>query len=466
MSKLDRRKEQLLEEIIERVYLQLVEQGSIPPKEELNEPNVKKTLKNLAIAGGISLSALTGLKGQAAIDTLAPKIELAYQVAQKTKPGTLLATIQGPKGEQSTVNLKLDPVHAVLSSKTLSDDLEDRVGVKLKELRGKGYMPEVTNLKVVTKVEGGKVITTSSCDIVQSTDGNAYTVFTTRGSIGATGSDYEQRHDTQISGLQGRLEAHFKGPSKLVDTVHIKFKIGDKEYGYKQSFYIVSTGQDQAVSMALMNMKNPTQKDVPGIKPDAEDDTEEIKFSTVKQDTVAGPSKTSIDTSSSSEYKVYPPHAEQTVGKSFAELLNQLDQEIGDELKARGGGYLSKYKISTVAFPGGAMQYIVDWEVRNDDPSRRYNAMTRRGNINTTFTAAKADVQSQVSNGISRLKAAGYTDIHFPFKDGVSVKINDDSYWFEMPILMNIRSLKENKLPNQTINRLKLLAGLSKKDYL
>ena len=142
------------------------------------------------------------------------------------------------EGSQPISNPDLDLVHGILGSNRLQDDFAERVEDELKNQVNNGNKPDVSNIQVRTYVQGDKIITKASCDIVQSVDGIAYTHFTTRGSIG---SNYAQRHDIQINGLIGRLENYYGGVAKQVgDSIEISFKINGNVISYKQSFFVSS----------------------------------------------------------------------------------------------------------------------------------------------------------------------------------------------------------------------------------
>ena len=142
------------------------------------------------------------------------------------------------EGVQPTSNPDLDLVHGVLGSNRLQDDFEKRVEDELKNQINNGNKPDVANIQVRTYIQGDKIITKASCDIVQSVDGIAYTHFTTRGSIG---SNYTQRHDNQINGLVNKLENYYGGVAKQVDdSIEISFKLNGNIISYKQSFFVAS----------------------------------------------------------------------------------------------------------------------------------------------------------------------------------------------------------------------------------
>ena len=127
------------------------------------------------------------------------------------------------ESSQPISNPDLDLVHGVLGSNRLQDDFSERVEDELKNQANNGNKPDVSNIQIRTYVQGDKIITKASCDIVQSMDGIAYTHFTTRGSIG---SNYIQRHDNQINGLINKLENYYGGIAKQVGgSIEISFKL-------------------------------------------------------------------------------------------------------------------------------------------------------------------------------------------------------------------------------------------------
>jgi hypothetical protein len=141
-------------------------------------------------------------------------------------------------GVQPISNPDLDLVHGVLGSNRLQDDFEKRVEYELKNQMNNGNKPDVSNIQVRTYIQGDKIITKASCDIVQSVDGMAYTHFTTRGSIG---SNYAQRHDNQINGLINKLENYYGGVAKQIgNSFEISFKLNGNIISYKQSFFVAS----------------------------------------------------------------------------------------------------------------------------------------------------------------------------------------------------------------------------------
>jgi len=134
------------------------------------------------------------------------------------------------QGEQSYPNgTDWDSVHGILGSKKISDDLEERVGEKLKQ---GSY--RITDVKVSSYLKGNKIITDGAVTLVSDTN-NPDIAFTTRGSIG---DNYVQRHDNQVNGLVDRLSNYYKGTARQFGPFIIEVK-GTK-FKYKQSFFAIS----------------------------------------------------------------------------------------------------------------------------------------------------------------------------------------------------------------------------------
>ena len=139
------------------------------------------------------------------------------------------------KGEQPYPNgTDWDSVHGILGSKKIYDDLEDRVGKKLKEGNYR-----VTNVKVLSYVSDNKVITDGTVTLVSDTN-NTDIAFTTRGSIG---DNYEQRHDNQVNGLVDRLSAYYQGTARQFGPFIVDVK--GTSWKYKQSFFAISKPNTQ-----------------------------------------------------------------------------------------------------------------------------------------------------------------------------------------------------------------------------
>jgi len=199
-----------------------------------------KTIKttNEGIKKSIATAALgLGLLGS-------PNISKGGNLNQITQTQTqqILAKVNF-ESSQPISNPDLDLVHGALGSKRLQDDFEQRVEDELIKQINNNNTPDVSNIVVKTYVQGDKIVTKASCDIIQSNDGVAYTHFTTRGSIGY---NYAQRHDEQINGLVGRLEKYYGGFAKQVGKpIDISFKLGDNIITYRQSFFVSSDDKNK-----------------------------------------------------------------------------------------------------------------------------------------------------------------------------------------------------------------------------
>jgi len=122
-----------------------------------------------------------------------------------------------------------DAVHGILGSNKIVDDLEQRVGDKLKQGNYR-----VVSVAVSSYVQSNKIITNGEVTL-ELDNNNPDFAFTTRGSIGG---DYEARHDQQVNGLMGRLSQFFKGTARQVSTMVVQIK--GTNFKYKQSFFAVS----------------------------------------------------------------------------------------------------------------------------------------------------------------------------------------------------------------------------------
>jgi hypothetical protein len=175
------------------------------------------------------------------------------------------------EASQPISNPDLDLVHGVLGSNRLQDDFAKRVEDELKNQLKNGNKPDVSNIQVRTYVQGDKIITKASCDIVQSVDGIAYIHFTTRGSIG---SNYIQRHDNQINGLIDRLENHYGGVAKQVgDSVEISFKLNNNIITYKQSFFVTSDDKNTKINQDTQQI---TGTDINNLRDKLNSETKDI----------------------------------------------------------------------------------------------------------------------------------------------------------------------------------------------
>ena len=155
-----------------------------------------------------------------------------------TEQTKVLGSVLGPVGKQPISNPDLDLVHGILGSKRIQDDFSERVTQSLKDWNDKGYKTDVSNIKIKTYIKGNDIITESSCDIVESMDGNSYNEFTTRGSIG---DNFDTRHDGQVDGLIDRLKQYYGGNAKQVGkSFIISFNLNGNNISYKQSFFVMS----------------------------------------------------------------------------------------------------------------------------------------------------------------------------------------------------------------------------------
>ena len=181
----------------------------------------------------------------------------------------VLVRVYGPVGKQPISNPDLDLVHGILGSKRIQDDFSERVTQSLKEWNDKGYNTDVANIKIKTYIQNNEIITESSCDIVESTDGNSYNEFTTRGSIG---NDFDTRHDDQVNGLIDRLEQYYGGNAKQVgNSFIISFKLNGNNISYKQSFFVVS-GKNEGKTTTIQG------KDINDLRTKLKEQTQNISI--------------------------------------------------------------------------------------------------------------------------------------------------------------------------------------------
>lgn len=134
------------------------------------------------------------------------------------------------QGVQPVNNTDWDLVHGILGSKRIDDDLEKRVGDELS--RG-DY--RVISVNVKSYKSGSKIITDAEAILQPVSSGQLpHKYFTTRGSIG---DSFEQRHDTQVSGLEDRLKNHYKGNVEMFGPYI--YSVGGTGVKYKQSFFAI-----------------------------------------------------------------------------------------------------------------------------------------------------------------------------------------------------------------------------------
>jgi hypothetical protein len=140
------------------------------------------------------------------------------------------------EGKQPINGTDWDLVHGILGSKRIDDDLEKRVGDVLQSGNFR-----VSNVFVTSKKSGNEIITTGVVDLVIPSQGqNPHKYFTTRGSIGGS---YEQRHDTQVQGLEDRLKSYYKGDVTLFGPYTID--VVGTNYKFKQSFFAIEGSGSQ-----------------------------------------------------------------------------------------------------------------------------------------------------------------------------------------------------------------------------
>jgi hypothetical protein len=210
-------------------------------KEKTNE-NIKKSIAAAALG--------LGLMGN-------PNVSKGMNLTPTTQTQTqkVLSKVNF-EASQPISNPDLDLVHGALGSNRLQDDFEKRVEDELTNQIQNGNTPDVSNIQVKTYIQGDKIITKASCDIIQSQDGIAYNHFTTRGSIG---SRYAERHDNQITGLIDRLENYYGGGAKQVGKpIDISFNLNGNVITYRQSFFVASDNKNTS------NITNQTTQKISG----------------------------------------------------------------------------------------------------------------------------------------------------------------------------------------------------------
>ena len=139
-------------------------------------------------------------------------------------------------GKQPYPDTDWDLVHGIFGSKRLDDDLEERVSQKLKS---GDY--RVDYVEINSENKGNEIVSNGFVRLKPDSN-NPHKVFSTRGSIGG---NHKERHDQQVSGLDGRLSNYAKGKGYKgeVDTfgpftVSVKAPNGDMTY--TQSFFAVT----------------------------------------------------------------------------------------------------------------------------------------------------------------------------------------------------------------------------------
>jgi hypothetical protein len=166
------------------------------------------------------------------------------------------------EGKQPVNGTDWDLVHGILGSKRIDDDLEKRVGDVLQTGNFR-----VSNVFVSSKKSGNEIITTGVVDLVAPSQGqNPHKYFTTRGSIG---DNYEQRHDTQVQGLEDRLKSYYKGEVTLFGPYTIN--VVGTNYKFKQSFFAIEGSglqqQSQSNQTQQQTQKNNNTITIKGSEP-------------------------------------------------------------------------------------------------------------------------------------------------------------------------------------------------------
>lgn len=240
------------------------------------------------------------------------------------------------QGKQPVNGTDWDLVHGILGSNRIDDDLEKRVG---DELKSGNY--RVTKVYVSSKQVGNEIITDGAVDLTP-INGNElpHKIFTTRGSIG---SDYENRHDTQVNGIEGRLQSYYKGNvttfgpyTVTVDGTNIK---------YKQSFFAVegqpSQGQQNTQQTPISVSGNDMEKFRNDVKLKTNGvtiDENTVKFNYVNNtfSVTASPGQTKIINMT----LVYDPSPE-TLQKRIDEKIKSLYPNLTekDEWKGKSGNF-------------------------------------------------------------------------------------------------------------------------------
>lgn len=139
-------------------------------------------------------------------------------------------------GKQPYPNTDWDLVHGIFGSKRLDDDLEERVSQKLKS---GDY--RVDYVEINSENKGNEIVSNGFVRLKPDTN-NPHKVFSTRGSIGG---NHKERHDKQVSGLDGRLSNYAKGEGYKgeVDTFGpftVSVEDSDGDVTYTQSFFAVT----------------------------------------------------------------------------------------------------------------------------------------------------------------------------------------------------------------------------------
>lgn len=358
-------------------------------QQQLDE-GAREWIKNVLLASGLTLAAL---RGSPSLHAQAP-VSTAQVAHQKVQPGDVLATVSVSNSVpivNGTVNM--DDVHSILSSKKVENDFVEQITEKLKKLRDQGYAPDVTDISIETTVSGNKVNTTAKCNIIESSD-HAYTLVVSRGSAGSNAADYIKRHDDQVSGLIGRLEAYTGGHAERIGEEHIvTFTVNGKKMGYKQSFYKAATKEDEnaaidttpAPDQAPSTSSDTIQADVQDVI-SAYAQGERVYASDLPDEALDVIPKTLTGTISSYDFKTF---------------MDSIDSEIGSKLKAVGGGNLTDLQLNVKAVNGKAL-YTATYTVTNKiirDPESgivlKFDSFTARANMAQSKQAAETEAIKQ-----------------------------------------------------------------------
>jgi hypothetical protein len=243
-------------------------------KTKLEEINFKNLATGALIAGASLLGKPSVGKAQQPTAVVQQQPQKVLSTVSISRAEPLAGTTIYPTGEK-VKHPNLDDVHGALGSKKpyMQDNFSNRVSAELMKQYNNGKKPDVSNIKVETSIEGNKIVTKASCDIIESQDGIAYTHFTTRGSIG---TGYDTRHDGQINGLTGRLENLYGGVAKQVgDTLNIGFEyINGDTVRYRQSFFVASDSKQG--NQQQQQIRPDTTKQQQQIKPDTTQQTQSV----------------------------------------------------------------------------------------------------------------------------------------------------------------------------------------------
>lgn len=257
--------------------------------------------------------------------------------------GVKIVSIQG---RQPVSGTDWDLVHGILGSNRIDDDLEKRVG---DELKNGNY--RVTKVYVSSKQSGNEIITDGSVDLTP-INGNElpHKIFTTRGSIGG---DYENRHDTQVNGLEGRLQSYYKG--KVTTFGPYTVTVNGSNVKYKQSFFAV---EGQPLQGQQTNRQNTQQTPISVSDSDMEKFRNDVKLKTtgvtIDENTVkfnyvnntfsvtASPGQTKI-INMTLVYDPSPEILQKRIDEKIKPLYPNLTEK--DEWKGKSGNYSFAFLI-------------------------------------------------------------------------------------------------------------------------